>query len=384
MPEMPPRKLTVVQVLPALESGGVERGTLEVGKYLVEHGHRSIVISAGGRLVEQLVREGSEHVTWDIGRKSLWTLRLVPRLRRFLIDNRVDILHARSRMPAWVAYLAWKGMAPAHRPRFVTTVHGLYSVNPYSAVMVKGERVIAVSQTVRDYLLKNYPSLDPGRIEVIYRGVDPAEFPHGYRPSPEWLAAWLAQYPQLVGKKVLTLPGRITRLKGHEAFIDLIGRLRAQGLPVHGLIVGGAHPRKQAYRSELEDKVRQAGLQDDITFTGQRGDLREIMAVSDLVLSLSTQPESFGRTVLEALSLGVPVVGYDHGGVGEQLRQMYPQGCVPLGDIDSLVRQCRAIFGTPTRVIPLSAPPTLQDMVAVSLGVYEDLLQDRAEALASR
>ena len=369
----PARKLTVVQVLPALESGGVERGTLEVGKYLAAHGHRSIVLSAGGRMVEQLLREGSEHYAWDIGRKSLWTLRLVPRLRRFLHENQVDILHARSRMPAWVCYLAWKDMDPATRPRFVTTVHGLYSVNAYSAVMVKGERIIAVSQTVRDYILRNYRHVDPDRITVIPRGVDPAQFPYGYKPSPEWLAAWHAQYPQLAGKKVLTLPGRITRLKGHEAFIDLIGRLKTQGLPVHGLIVGGAEARKQAYLRKLKDKVRRAGLAADISFTGQRSDLREIMAVSDLVLSLSTQPESFGRTVLEALSLGVPVLGYDHGGVGELLRKMFPDGAVPLGDLDGLVRKWRAIE-TATRIVPLVGPPTLHDMLTATLAFYEGIM----------
>lgn len=115
--------------------------------------------------------------------KSLLTLRLVPRLRRFLVENAVDILHARSRMPAWIAWLAWKGMDPKTRPRFVTTVHGPYSVNAYSAVMTKGERVIVISQMIRDYVLKNYPKTDPAKLRLIYRGVDPAEFPYGYRPA---------------------------------------------------------------------------------------------------------------------------------------------------------------------------------------------------------
>lgn len=367
------KKLTVVQVLPALESGGVERGTLEVGKFLVQKGHRSIVISAGGRMVEQLEREGSEHVTWDIGRKSLWTLRLIPRLRRFLRENRVDILHARSRMPAWVCYLAWKGMDPHTRPRFVTTMHGLYSVNAYSAVMARGERVIAVSNTVRDYLLGHYPWVDPSRVSVIPRGIDPAAYPLGYRPPPEWLAAWQAQYPRLVGRKVITLPGRITRLKGHEDFIELMARLKSEGDAVHGLVVGGAEAKKLPYLTELRDKVNRAGLGEDITFTGQRGDMREIMAVSDLVLSLSTKPESFGRTVLEALSMGVPVLGYDHGGVGEQLALYFPQGRVPLGDRDGLVRQCRTIQAM-TRVEPLASLPTLQDMLTATLAVYAELM----------
>jgi glycosyltransferase involved in cell wall biosynthesis len=368
------KKLTVVQVLPALESGGVERGTLEVGRFLVENGHRSVVISAGGRMVEQLKRAGSEHVTWDIGRKSLWTLGLIPRLRRFLRDNQVDILHARSRMPAWVCHLAWKGLAPQTRPRFVTTVHGMYSVNAYSAVMTKGERVIAVSNTVRNYLLLNYPAIDASRITVIPRGIDPTVYPHGFRPTVEWLSAWHEQYPQLAGKKVITLPGRITRLKGHGDFIHLIGRLKAEGDPVHGLIVGGAEAKKQPYLAELRDKVASTGLSGDISFTGQRGDMREIMAVSDLVLSLSTKPESFGRTVLEALSMGVPVVGYAHGGVGEQLNLLFPQGCVPLGDLDTLVRQCRAVK-TSTRIETQASPPSLQDMLTTTLAVYEDLME---------
>jgi glycosyltransferase involved in cell wall biosynthesis len=369
---MAERKLTVLQVLPALQSGGVERGTLEVGKYLVEHGHRSLVISSGGRLVEQLLREGSEHFTWDIGKKSLWTLRLIPRLRRFLIEHKIDILHVRSRMPAWICYLAWKGMDSRSRPRFITTVHGLYSVNAYSAVMTKGERVIAVSETVRDYILKNYPDVPPEKIVVIPRGIDPAEYPYGYQPPAEWLAAWQTQYPQLAGKKVLTLPGRITRLKGHEDFIELIARLRKAGESVHGLIVGGASAKKQRYLEELKEKVRASSLAGDITFTGQRDDLREIMAVSDIVLSLSTQPESFGRTVLEALSMGVPVIGYDHGGVGEQLRKAFPAGLIPLGDIPALVRKYDLIeLGR--KLEPLAPLSTLKNMLANTIQTYEEV-----------
>ncbi len=368
---MSENKLTVLQVLPALQSGGVERGTLEVGKYLVEHGHRSLVISAGGRMVEQLQHEGSEHFDWDIGKKSPWTLRLIPHLRRFLIDNKVDILHARSRMPAWICYLAWNGMNPATRPRFITTVHGLYSVNPYSAVMTKGERIIAVSETVRDYILRNYPKVPAERIVVIPRGIDPAEYPHGYQPSAEWLAAWQHQHPQLAGKKVLTLPGRITRLKGHEDFIELIARLRKHGESVHGLIVGGASSNKQRYLIELKEKINASGLTEDITFTGHRHDLREIMAVSDIVLSLSTQPESFGRTTLEALSMGVPVIGYDHGGVGEQLKGLYAQGRVPLGDIAGIMRKCSLIQAHKRIKLQVSLN-TLLDMLKATLAIYQN------------
>lgn len=361
-----------MQVLPALKSGGVERGTLEVGKHLVEHGHRSIVISAGGRMVDQLQREGSEHVQWEIGKKSLWTLRFIPRLRRFLTENKVDILHVRSRMPAWICYLAWKGMNPNTRPRFVTTVHGPYSVNAYSKVMTRGERVIVISEMIRDYVLTNYPDTDPGKLRLIYRGVSPTEFPYGYKPDQAWLAAWYAQYPQTGGKKLLTLPARITRWKGQEDFIQLMLALKDSHPEVHGLIVGDADPRRQPYMEELKGKVTALGLSETITFTGHRNDLREIMAISHIVYSLSREPEAFGRTTLEALSLGVPVIGYDHGGVGEQLAAIEPGGRISNGNLTALSALCKAWLSHPQHPSPVN-PFTLMAMQTDTLQIYADL-----------
>jgi glycosyltransferase involved in cell wall biosynthesis len=373
------RKLTVVQALPALDAGGVERGTLEVGRYLATNGHRSIVISAGGRLVEQLEREGSEHIQWDIGRKSPWSLRLIPHLRKLLDENKVDILHARSRMPAWICYLAWKGMDPVARPHFVTTVHGLYSVNPYSAVMLKGEKIIAVSEAARAYILANYPTCDPSRIETIPRGIEPSAFPYGYRPSAEWLEAWQRSHPGLAGKKILTLPGRITRLKGHPDFIRLIGHLRQRGIDVHGLIVGAEDPRRQSYARELRQTVHQQALDNAITFTGNRADIRDIYAISDIVLSLSSQPESFGRTVLEALSLGIPVVGYAHGGVGEILKNLYPDGMVPPNNFTALSESLCRLLEQPSKVAA-DHPYTLKNMLDRTLGLYEQIAGSRTLA----
>lgn len=366
-------KLTVLQVLPALEGGGVERGTLEVGKYLVECGHRSLVMSAGGRMAAQLTREGSEHFTWPVGKKSLWTLRLIWKLRRFLVEQKVDILHVRSRMPAWIAYLAWKGMDPATRPHLVTTVHGPYTVNAYSAVMAKGERVIAISEFIRDYILTSYPAIEPDKIRLIYRGVDPAQFPHGYRPDDEWINLWNRQYPYLEGKRVLTLPARITRWKGQEDFIDLIAALRSRGLPVHGLVVGEAHPRKQGFLKELQGKVESLGLAQDITFTGHRTDLKEVMAMSDIVFSLSREPEAFGRTTLEALSLGVPVVGYDHGGVGEILSVMYPYGKVSPMRVEELWSVVDELLNT-MRQPAVDYSFTRQQMLEKTLNVYLEVV----------
>ncbi len=331
------KRLTVLQMLPTLESGGVEKGTLEVAKALVENGHRSLVISAGGRMVQQLETEGSEHFVWHVDKKSLFTLRFIWKLRRFLKAQSVDVLHYRSRVPGWVAYLAWKGMNPDRRPRLISTVHGLHSVSAYSAVMTKGERVIAVSETIKKYIAENYPNTAKESIELIYRGVDPMEFPYGYQPDTAWLAQWKNRYPQLTGKFVVALPGRMTRLKGHHDFLLIIRRLKDQGKDVVGLVVGGEDVKRKSYADEIYQSVADMALSDAIVFTGQRTDMKEIYSQCDAVLSLSSKPESFGRTVLEALSLGRPVIGYDHGGVGEILTALYPEGRVPLGDVDAVV-----------------------------------------------
>jgi glycosyltransferase involved in cell wall biosynthesis len=324
--------LKVIQILPELNAGGVERGTLEVGKYLTEQGHESIVISNGGRLVEQLEAEGSRHITLPVHKKRLSSLKQVKVLRRLFKQEQPDILHLRSRLPAWLAYLAWRKMDPLTRPRLVTTVHGFYSVNAYSRIMTKGERVICVSNSVKDYVLKNYPKVPEDRLSVIHRGVDPNEFPYGYQPPADWLAKWQADYPQLKGKYIVTLPGRITRWKGQLDFIKVIGGLKEKGVPAHGLIAGDPHPKKMDFFEELQVAIQNAGLEADITLVGHRSDLREVMAASDVVISLSTDPEAFGRVTLEALALGKPVAGYAHGGVAEQLEAMLPKGKVPTGD----------------------------------------------------
>jgi glycosyltransferase involved in cell wall biosynthesis len=372
------KSLTVLQVLPALESGGVERGTLEVAKYLVDKGHRSIVISAGGRLLEQLISEGSEHFTWAIGKKSFKTLMLVWRLREFLIAQKVDILHVRSRMPAWVCYLAWKGMPTQIRPRLVTTVHGPYSVSPYSAVMTKGERVIAISEMIRTYILKYYPSVSAEHIRLIYRGVDAQVFSHGFKPNAQWMAKWHAEYPHLMGKCLLTLPARLTRWKGQEDFIAMIAKLVESGLDVHGVIVGEAQSSKQDFLKHLQSQVQSLGLSQHITFVGHRPDVREVMAISDIVYSLAKEPEAFGRTTLEALSMGVPVIGYDHGGVSEQLRVLLPEGAVPLGDQNSLLSTTTRWLNHKPQV-KMNTIFTLQTMLDRTYEVYLELIATKQE-----
>ncbi len=363
--------LKVLQVLPALDSGGVELGTLEVAAELVRRGHRSLVMSEGGRLVEVLEREGSQHYNCAIGKKSFWTLRLIWSLRRFLQREKIDIVHVRSRVPAWVIYLAWKGMDPNSRPRLVSTVHGLYSVSSYSAIMTKGEIVIAVSDAVKQYVLDNYPNTDPSRIKVIYRGVDPSVFTKNFQPSGDWQKTWDALYPKLKGRIVLALPGRLTRLKGHHAFFEIIAQLKQKGKQVIGIVIGGEDPRRLCYAQELYDAVEEKQLKNEIIFTGYRSDLREIYSQCHAVLSLSTKSESFGRTVLEALSMRVPVIGYDHGGVSEVLGALYPYGKIPLNSVEAAIDKIIAVIDGEMPDVEENRVYLKSGMLDKTLGVYQ-------------
>ena len=364
-------RLTVLQLLPALDGGGVEQGTLEVTRALAGAGHRALVISAGGRMVDAIEAAGGEHLAWSIGRKSPLTLRHVPALRALFARESVDIVHARSRVPAWVAWLAWRG-AGAARPRLVTTVHGFYRPGTWSSVMVRGERVICVSDAIEDYVRSHYPWVPPERLTVIHRGIDHQRFPHGYRPPDAWLRDWAQTHPEVAGRRLLLLPARLTRRKGHESFLHLLAALAARGHDVHGLIAGGEDPRRAAYAASLREQVSALGLSERVSFLGHRGDLRELMAISDLVLSLSSAPESFGRVVLEAVSLGRPTLGLAHGGVAEILRELYPPGAVPPGDAQGLLAAAERLLAAPPPVPPTRAF-ALDTMLERTLDLYRAL-----------
>lgn len=368
------KPLTVVQTLPALHSGGVERGTLEIARALVAKGHRSIVVSNGGRLVEQLVREGSEHITMPVHRKSLASLFQIRPFRRLLRELKPDIVHARSRIPAWIAWLALRRMDPVTRPRFVTTVHGLYSVSPYSAIMTKGEVVIAVSETVREYIITNYPKCPPERIKLIYRGADTAEFSYKLQPDTAWLAAWQNEFPELYGKTVIALPGRIAPIKGHDTFLQVLSALVKINPAIHGLIIGGAEPAREDYALALQEQAQALGLSDRISFTGHRQDMPQILSQCDLILAVRRTPEAFGRTTLEPLRLGKPVIGWDEGGVGEMLRAIYPFGAVPAHDVEALTLRIREWLASPTTPAQVQFFE-LSTMCAETLKHYESLRQ---------
>lgn len=370
------KRLKIMQILPALDAGGVECTVAELAAGIAQEGHESIVVSSGGKMVSEIEAGGSRHITLPVAKKSLFTLLQVKNMRRLWEEERPDIVHVHSRVPAWVAYCTWLSMPKERCPIFLTTVHGFYSVNFYSKVMTKGKRVITVSHSARRYVLENYPSVNAEKVLPISLGVDTKEYYPAYRPEEQWVAQWRKEFPQLEGQWVLCLPGRLTRLKGHSDFLEVIAQLRQGGIPAHGLIVGGAHPRKQQYAEELNRSVVAKGLSDVVTFAGHRTDLRDVLTMSDVVLSLTQVPESFGRTTLESLALGRPTLGYAHGGVQEQLDVFLPEGNVPVFDIMAVVARLKQWYECPPVLSQaVLSPYTLEDMVGAHLSLYADIVE---------
>ena len=365
--------MKIMQLLPELNSGGVERGTLEIARALKADGHQSIVVSNGGRLVPALENEGSLHLTLPIHKKSLSSLWQIRPLRRLIQEHQPDIVHVRSRVPAWLTHFALKGIPQAQRPHLISTVHGFYSINRYSAIMIQAEKVIAVSDSVVKYIKDHYKNCPPENIVRIYRGIDPKEFPHAYQPSTQWLNQTFLDFPQLENKFLICLPGRITRLKGHETLIELIENLSQTFPDIHAVVVGGADAKKANYLDELEKNIQNKGLTDHITFVGHRSDIREWLAFSNIVLSLSNQAETFGRTALEALSVGTPVIGWDRGGVAEILSQLYPQGLIPVDDKSTLLTVIQQHIHQTKDVAPVTMF-SLKEMCDQTIQLYKQVL----------
>ena len=367
----------VVQVLVSLNLGGSELVAVELAEFCVASGHRVTVIAADGPLGDRVRASGATHLDWPVGRKRLGTLQYIRRLRDWLTAERPDILHAHSRLPAWICRLAMRPLRGQLRPAFVTSMHGHYSVSRYSAVMASGDRVIAVSDHIRDYTLHNYPDTDPQRLITVHGGISRQAFPFGYRPTSEWLEQAYAEYPELRNRRWICLPGRLSRYKGHADFIELVALLRAQIPEIHGVIVGKARPGSR-YRDELEGLAERYGVLDRITFTQARLDIRDWLAASEIVYSLCADPpEAFGRTVPEALHLGIPVIGWEHGGVQETLAAMFPQGAVSPGDRAALLERSLAFLRDAPKVAP-SAAFGLRESMEKTVSVYQSALAEKA------
>ncbi len=306
------RKLNIVQLLPELDEGGVEGETLDLAIFLAKAGHRSMVISGGGRLVKQLEESGGIHITWpQIGEKSIRCLKHINRLKKFFIEEKIDIIHLRSRLPAWIGYLAWKMLPPILRPALVTTFHGFYSVNSYSTIMTRGERIIAVSNVIANHMLENY-RVDASKIVLIHGGCDTKAF------DPEAISRERIVYLQKKwnlpddGTPVVMLPGRLTQWKGQNDFIESLALIKK--MKFVAICVGEAE-ENSSFTKRLRDRIRRHGLQDKVKLVGHCSDMPAALMVADLVVSASsTQPEAFGKVAIEAMSMSKPVLSTRHGG----------------------------------------------------------------------
>ena len=359
--------LKVIQLLPELNIGGVERGTKDFSKALVEKGHQSIVISNGGIFEDDIVSDGGQHIKIPIHKKNLFSFLLSKKLKAIYENEKPDIVHVRSRMPAWINYYAFKKME--NKPLLVSTFHGIYSTPIYSQIMAKVDHIIAISETVKNYIIDTYKTPESS-ITTIPRGCDIDMF-NKETASYDWINKWYKEFPQTRNKIVLTLPTRISKWKGIDSFIELISNL--DGDKFHGLIVGPASNSKRRYLEFLNQKAAKLGITKNITFTGSRSDIKNIYKISDIVFNLSIQPEPFGRTTIEAISSGSKVIGWDHGGTREILEELFPEGLVSLNDLDKLKEKV-LIIAKKDHPYPKENIFTSEKMTQSTIDLYYSLL----------
>ena len=365
---------TVLQVLPALVSGGVERSTLEIAEALVGAGWRALVASAGGPLVEPLERLGARHVALPLGRKSpLGVWRNAAALAELVRAEGAGIVHARSRAPAWAALMAARRTG-AH---FVTTYHGAYNEGwpgkrLYNSVMARGERVIANSNFTAEHLRARHGT-DPARLRVIPRGVDERRFDPAAVP-PARVAALREAWNVPEGRPVVMLPARLTRWKGQTVLLDAMARLPGDAL---ALLVG-----EGGLRRTLEARIGELGLGERVRLCGHADDMPAALLLADVVVHASTDPEAFGRTVIEAQAMTRPVIASDLGAPRETVEEGVTGWRVKPGDPAALAGAVaralalppaeRAAMGRRARAAVL-ARYTTRAMQEATMAVYREL-----------
>lgn len=374
LPNTQSKPMTVLQIVPKLDTGGAERSAIEIAEALVAAGHRAIIVAKPGRWSAWAARVGAELIAIDLGRKSPLVLFSMLKLRRVLLTVQPDIVHTRSRLPSWLTWLTRMSLPNSKRPQWATTVHGLHSVSRYSAIQHAGKLAIAVSQTAKGYVLKHYPSVQSKDLTVIERGADTKLFYPGQN-TETWQATFNKQFPNMAGKQMLLLAGRGTRLKGHAQALHLLANLRQRGVDAALFFAGVVEAERSNYLVEIKHLCRDLGLADVTVFSESRTDLPALYAHAALVLQLSNRPESFGRTVAEALLCGAKVLGFDHGGVGEQLRAAFPAGLVTLSDHVQLTERAQTLLRTQDLAADLTKVPTLTQMQGKTLSCYQALLQ---------
>jgi glycosyltransferase involved in cell wall biosynthesis len=374
------RPPAVLQVIPALVSGGAERGAVDVAAALAAAGWTAYVASSGGPMEYQLRRAGAHHLTLPLASKNPLVMRRnAARLADIIRRQKIDIVHARSRAPAWSA--RWASRATGRH--FVTTMHGAYDIDlplkrRYNAVMAAGERVIAISEFVGDYAAQTY-GVAADRLRVIPRGVDLAAFDPG-RVGGDRVARLAEAWRVPEECRVVMLPGRLTRWKGGLEFIAAIARLGRCDLRC--LLVGVE--QRRGFRRELEAAIERFDLGGVFRVIEDCRDMPAAYVLSDVVVSASTDPEGFGRVVVEAQAMGRPVVATDHGGARETIVAGATGWLAPPGDPAALAGAIaaalalspaeQAAFARRARAHVVAAGYTREAMCAKTLDVYEELL----------
>lgn len=320
--------MRIMQVLPALHSGGVERGTIDLVKALTDAGHQALVVSSGGPMSEQVGLNGGEHITLPVHSKNpLVVWHNAARIAALASAKAIDLIHVRSRAPAWSCLRASRLSGTP----YLTTFHGQYGhasrlKRLYNSAMLRGSACIAVSDFIAGHIRSVYPHLD-NKLVTIHRGIDTTYFDPS-SVSKERVAALRNKWalPE-ASELVITLPGRLTRLKGHSCFLEA---LQQSGLESFTALIVGASEGREEYLKELDQKCRQLGLEKQVRFTGPCDDMPALYALSDIVVSASSKPEAFGRTNCEAQAMNTLVVATDHGGSRETLSTEYGhQLCAP-------------------------------------------------------
>lgn len=381
------RPPVIMQILPELNAGGVEQGVIDINAGLVKAGAKSIVVSAGGKRVHEITRAGGIHIVLPVNSKNPFTLwRNAQALRKIVKEHGVSLIHACSRAPAWSA----KRAARLANIRYVTSCHSAHAVGGslkryYNAAIAGGERVIAVSHFLSQYLQTNY-NTDPNIIRVVHRGLDIGRF-HPNAVSPDRLIS-IAKHCRIPdGVSVVTLPARITRGKGHMFLIEALAALRRPDL--FCLMLG---PDKKAgnFRQELEDLIARKGLESQVRIVNDCPDIPAAYMISTVVVAPSLTPEGFGRIPIECQAMGRPIIATNHGGACETIVPNQTGWLVEPNDVggfaDALYEainldpQQRALLATRS-MAHVAKNFTVEKMCAETMDVYAELLTSATVAL---
>ncbi len=311
-----PKKPAILQIIPQLETGGAEQTTLDVGQAIVKNGWTSIVVSKGGRMVKELETGGSTHFNLTVASKNPFIILINAfKLVRLIKIKRVSLLHARSRAPAWSALIA----ARYTKTPFVTTYHGAYKQASkikrfYNSVMVRSDITIANSYWTRQFITIHHPNL-PHDIVVIHRGTDFSEFQRR-TISDKRLQKLRDQWSIQDDKKIVLCLARLTSIKGQSTLIEAMPTILETN-PEAVLVLAGDDQGRTRYREKLECEIIDHDLSGNVVMPGHCSDPAAAFALSDLAIMASIQPETFGRTAVEAQALETPVIVTDIGAVGE-------------------------------------------------------------------